>query len=109
MAPGETVLISVDVTNMGEASGTCGVDLVINKLTEAARSTVLAAGETRTISFSVTKSESGTYTVSINGLEGTFKVVGAVQWVLIAEIIGGVIVLGLVIFVIRRIVMVNAM
>jgi hypothetical protein len=109
VAPGEAVQITVDMTNTGNASGNCEVALVINKLTESTKSLVLAAGETRTVNFSVTKSDSGTYKVSISGIEGTFSVAGAVRWVLIAEIIGGVVVLGLIIFVVRRIVMVNAM
>jgi len=109
VAPGEAVFISVDITNTGNVSGTCPVALVINKQTESTKSLVLAAGETKTVNFSVTKSDSGTYKVSINGIEGTFSVPGAVRWVLIAEIIGGVVVLGLVIFVLRRIIMVNAM
>ena len=85
------------------------MQLIINGVTEATRDASLAASETKTINFTVAKNDAGAYTVEINGLKGTFTVAGAVQWVLIAEIIGGVFVLGIIILIIRRIIKVSSM
>ena len=102
MAPDETVTITVDVANTGESEDTYNVALKLNGVVEATRSVSLAEGETVQVTFSVTKSEGGSYTVEINEQSAVFSVVQPVQLVLILGVIGGVIVLGLIAWFIRR-------
>jgi len=102
VAPDETVTITVDVVNTGESEDSYNVVLKLNGVEEATQSVTLAAGQEVPLTFSVTKSEAGSYTVEINGLSATFDVVQPVQLVLILGVIGGVIVLGLIVWFIRR-------
>jgi len=75
--PGQRVVISADVKNTGNASGSCTVTLKINNAVEGAQSSLLAPGETRTISFVITKFTEGTYLVEIDGLRASFTVKAA--------------------------------
>ena len=71
---GETVTISLLVTNAGGMSGSYIVTLKINSVKEADKSVTVAAGGSQTVSFSVTKEEAGSYAVSVDGLSGSFTV-----------------------------------
>jgi len=102
VAPEETVTITVDVTNSGEAADTYTVILEINGLVEGTEYVTLAAGESQQVSFTASKDTAGTYSVEVNGQSAAFTVVEPTQWILIAEIIGGVIVLALIIIFARR-------
>ena len=73
--PGETVTISVLVANTGGESGSYTTVLKINGVKEAEKTVTIAAGESRDVTFSVTKEEAGTYTVTVDGLSGSFTVV----------------------------------
>lgn len=70
---GETVDISVLVTNTGELEGSYSVVLTINGVVEETREITLAGGS-QTVSFSVAGDEAGAYYVDVNGLEGSFTV-----------------------------------
>lgn len=94
--------ITVDVTNSGEAADTYTVILEINGLVEGTEYVTLAAGESQQVSFTASKDTAGTYSVEVNGQSAAFTVVEPTQWILIAEIIGGVIVLALIIIFARR-------
>ena len=109
--PGEAVTISLLVSNTGDESGEYIVSLKINGVEEAEKSVTIAAGGSEIITFSVTKGETGNYSVSVNVLSGSFTVVAPVMpakppinWPLIGGIIAAVIVVGLLIFflVVRR-------
>jgi len=102
VAPDETVTITVDVVNSGESEDSYTVVLTINGVVEASQSVSVAGGQTAKVFFSVTKGEAGSYTVEINGQSATFNVVEPVQLALIIGVIGGVIVLGLIIYFGRR-------
>ncbi len=73
--PEETVIISMLVANKGGRKGNYDVVLRINGMKEAVNSVTLAAGDNRSVSFSVSKKETGSYIVDVNGLSGGFTVV----------------------------------
>ncbi len=106
--PGETVTITVLVANTGGESGSYTVVLKINGVKEAEERITVAAGGTETVAFSVTREEPGNYTVDVDGLSGSFTVVALVKpagvnWPVLGGVIGGVIVVGLIIyFLVRR-------
>jgi len=74
--PGETVTISVDVTNVGETSGSYTVTLKLNGVTEATKEVTLDPGASTTVEFTVSK-DAGTYYVEVDGLAETLRVVAA--------------------------------
>jgi hypothetical protein len=89
---GETVIISVLVTNTGELEGSYRLTLEINGVIEATREITLAGGSQR-VGFPISGNEAGAYAVAVNGLEGSFTVreapffpialPAAVSWVLV--------------------------
>lgn len=78
--PGEPVIISVDVKNEGDVSGTYTVTLKIDGTTEATKDITLAGGEIGTVSFTVAKTTEQTYSVDIGRLTGGF-IVKEPEWV----------------------------
>ena len=76
--PGETVTIAVLVANTGGEAGSYQVTLVINDLVEATKEVTVRAGLSKEVTFSVTKEEAGSYTVTVDGLSGSFTVVTVV-------------------------------
>ncbi|GAI99509.1 unnamed protein product, partial [marine sediment metagenome] len=60
---GETVTISLVVTNTGGKSGSYIVTLDINGVKEADETVTVAAGDSQEVSFSVTKEDAGIYSV----------------------------------------------
>jgi hypothetical protein len=98
VTPGEDVNVTVTVTNSCEAGGTCAVILNINGAKEAEKSIALDGGKSGNVSFTVSRSTTGTYTVAVGDLSTTFTVSEAVvppppkavNWPLIAGIIGAV-------------------
>ena len=75
VGPGETVTITVLVANTGGEAGSYQVNLVINDLVEATIEVTVRAGLSKEVTFGVTKEEVGSYTVTVNGLSGSFTVV----------------------------------
>ncbi|MHA2052086.1 MAG: DUF2341 domain-containing protein [Candidatus Kariarchaeaceae archaeon] len=72
--PGDDIEISVKVTNIGGDSGNYTIILTVEGVTEDSE-TVSLDGETSTqVTFSVTKTADGTYSVEVNGLSGDFIV-----------------------------------
>jgi len=103
--PGEAVTISASVANTGGEPGSYTVVLKIDGVKEAEKTVTIAAGESLDVSFSVTKEEADTYTVTVDGLSGSFTVAPAkppINWPVLGGIIGGVIVVGLLIFFLVR-------
>ena len=70
---GETVSISVLVTNTGEQEASYIVTLKINEMIEETREITLAGGS-ETVTFTTAKDEAGTYSVDVNSLRGSFIV-----------------------------------
>jgi len=72
---GGTVTVQVAVKNIGDLEGTTTVDLLVNGVKEQSKSVTLAGGASATVSFSVTKTTAGSYTVKVGDLTGSFTVV----------------------------------
>jgi hypothetical protein len=75
VGPGETVTISVSVANSGGIEGSHTVVLQINGAKEAEKTITVAAGKSQVVTFTVVKSQVGSYKVTVDGLEGSFTVV----------------------------------
>lgn len=75
VSEGESVTMSIDVKNTGEANVTGPVSLLLNGVLAETKEITLAANETKTVTFTVTKS-AATYEVSFPGttLTETFTV-----------------------------------
>ena len=99
------------VTNTGGSEGGYTVVLKINGVLEAREEVTLKAGESETVSFTTKKDAEGIYTVDIDGKIGKFTVTAPppvepvvpppakpINWPLILGIVGGVIVLGLILW-----------
>ena len=74
VSPGETVAISVQITNVGDTEGNYLLTLNINEVVEQSQDVILGAMETREVIFSITKNDPGTYNVIIDNLNGGFTV-----------------------------------
>ncbi len=70
---GETVAVSVKVTNIGEQASGYNVTLWVNNTVEDFQTVTLDGGESTTVSFSLTK-DAGEYSVEVDGLNGPFNV-----------------------------------
>ncbi|KXA93224.1 hypothetical protein AKJ66_02535 [candidate division MSBL1 archaeon SCGC-AAA259E22] len=77
--PGETVEVSVDVSNTGDESGEHTVDLKIDGTLEASKTVSLKGGEKTTVSFTVVKEEKKTYSIEVDGLSGSFEVKSTIE------------------------------
>ena len=71
---GGTLTISVEVTNTGAKSGTHTVALMIDGEIEEEKTVTLNPDETKTVSFEVSASQLGTFSVEIDGLSGSYTV-----------------------------------
>lgn len=74
---GERVTISVVVVNADDARGTHEVTLKIDEAVVATEEVTLAGGSSQTVTFTIAEDAAGTYTVSVDGLAGTFEVKAA--------------------------------
>ena len=72
--PGETVTMSVLVTNTSDLAGSYDVILKVNDVIEDTVEVNLEGGASRTVTFTTVKDAAGTYTVNINNLAGAFTV-----------------------------------
>ena len=72
--PGQKVTISATVTNLGGKRGSYEVTLGGDFM--ATKSVTLNPGESKAVSFEVTPTELGVHSVSVDGLTGSFTVVG---------------------------------
>jgi len=70
---GEAVTVSVLVTNTGELEGSYSLNLTINGTVVETSEITMASGS-QTVTFSTAGDEVGSYSVEINGLEGSFTV-----------------------------------
>ena len=108
--PQDAVTIIVSVANSGGTEGSYSVVLDINGVEEAEKMVTVAAGGSESISFNVTREETGSYTVAVDGLNSSFTVVAPAppvkpptNWILVGGIIASVVLLeGLVIFLVVR-------
>ncbi|MFW6048381.1 MAG: InlB B-repeat-containing protein [Candidatus Natronoplasma sp.] len=73
--PGETVTISVDVENVGDAKGSYDVELKIDGTIEETKTEELEPQQSTSVSFQVTRDTEGTYQVEIDELTDSFDVI----------------------------------
>jgi hypothetical protein len=125
---GEPVTIVVLVVNTGDGAGSYEVMLKINGVLETTQDVTINAGASKEITFTTAKNVAGSYTVGVDGLEGSFTVkekpalpqpptptqpptvpatevptpAPAVNWPLIWGIIGAAVVVGIILFVLTR-------
>ena len=115
---GETVTISIQVSNTGEEEGSYAVTLKINEIAEETKEITLAGGASETVTFTTSGNKAGSYSVDVDGLTGSFTVKEVVEeppppappevkpefnWPVLGGIIGGVVVVALIVFfVVRR-------
>jgi len=71
--PGGKVTISVIVTNIGGMVGS--YEVILGGDFVAAKTVTLEPGESKAVTFEVTPTELGVYSVSVDGLTGSFSVV----------------------------------
>ena len=120
VALGENITISVEVINTGEEAGNYTVTLKIDGVVEASKDITVNAGASQKVSFTTVRDLPGGYAVDVNGLGGTFVVAeGAppapaappapptapaepINWPVLWGVIGGVIMVGLLIFLLAR-------
>ncbi|MFC1874389.1 right-handed parallel beta-helix repeat-containing protein [Chloroflexota bacterium] len=72
--PEEKVYITVSIVNTGGTEGSYTVPLKINGARESEKEATVIAGGSELVSFSVSRQEAGSYTVTVAGLEGVFTV-----------------------------------
>jgi phosphodiesterase/alkaline phosphatase D-like protein len=72
--PGTTVVIKVSVSNMGGATSTYPLELMINGVTEMTKEVTVDAGKVQAVSFDVVREKPGTYVVDVNGVKGSFTI-----------------------------------
>jgi len=73
--PGDTVIVTAEVRNVGERRGTYELELKINGIVEQSESVTLDGGENTSISFSVEKDIEGSYSVELDESTRIFEVV----------------------------------
>jgi uncharacterized repeat protein (TIGR02543 family) len=74
ISAGESITVSIEVTNTGSVEGTYMASLKINGAVERAVGVTLAAGATKTIEFAVSEHKAGSYEAEIDGLKGEYRV-----------------------------------
>ena len=74
---GTPVTVTADVENTGDDVGSIEVTLRVNGVVTETETVVLGAGETTSVTWTVTKTAPGTYSVDINGETATFTVEAA--------------------------------
>jgi len=78
--PGQEVTISISVANTGGETGSYDAVLYINEVVEDNQTVSVAAGTSKNVIFTVSKSQAGVYDVSLAGQTGQFEVVGGGGW-----------------------------
>jgi len=71
---GESMSIRVLVTNTGDLEGAYEVSLKIDNVQIASKEVTLIGGASKTVTFTTSKNTPGTYTISVDGLSGSFTV-----------------------------------
>jgi len=99
--PGQEVLVTVNVTNIGGCEGSYILNLTINGAVEQTKTVTLAPLASDTVTFTVIKEEPGSYTISVNGLTKEFSVEAlAPSWLSRYwwTIVVGIVIIGLVVY-----------
>ncbi|KXA90199.1 hypothetical protein AKJ61_01280 [candidate division MSBL1 archaeon SCGC-AAA259B11] len=78
-APGENVTVSVNVQNTGEVKGTHTLKLRVDGTVEKGKNIELGPGRNSTISFTLSRKTTGTYSVKVDRLERAFGVLKPIE------------------------------
>jgi len=70
----QKITITVKVTNVGEQTGSCTINLKVAGVIVGAETVTLAGGESTTVTFELVKEEVGTFDVEVDGQKGVFVV-----------------------------------
>ena len=79
--PGATVIITVQIGNVGEEEGTHELELILDGAVEQSQGVTLGGGEVTTVQFTVQRDARRLYSVEIDGLVGSFEVVAPAELV----------------------------
>jgi len=71
---GQPIIISANVTNLGEEAGNYSMDLTIDDVVKETKTVRLLGGDSEIVEFIVAENNEGSYSVKIEGLNGTFIV-----------------------------------
>jgi|Deesub1362A_J573_1020465.scaffolds.fasta_scaffold04154_3 PGF-CTERM protein len=71
---GETATVTAVVKNLGVAEGTKTITLSVNGVATMQEEVTLAPGESTTLTFEITKTQAGTYTIDVDGVSKTLTV-----------------------------------
>jgi len=75
IAPGEVVNVAATATNKGGSNGVCKITLYVNGQEVESKGITLSSGETKLLSFTISRNEPGTYNVYVNNAPaGSFTV-----------------------------------
>jgi len=101
--PGQKLIARVNVTNSGGSEGSYTLNLTINEEVEQTKTVTLAPQATETVTFSITKGEPGSYSVSVDGLTRVFTVtappwLSRYWWTIVA----GIVIVGLLVYFLFR-------
>jgi hypothetical protein len=101
---GEEVFITVEIANTGDTQGSQTIELWIEGEFEDSQPVTLDPGAVESVTFVVSREESGIYRVAVDGFRGEFEVVapGYNYWPLIGGILGGLLVLGALAYLLLR-------
>jgi len=72
--PGETIVVSATVKNVGDESGSFDLDLFVNDEKRDTQPIQLEGKETTTVQFNVTEEAEGTYVVKVGGVTKSFEI-----------------------------------
>ena len=94
--PDQEVTISLNVTNTGEKSGDCNLELKVDGKVNSTTQVTIGPGTTQTVLFTVTEDTAGKHQVEVAGLNGEFEVIKSagpsqINWWFIGGITGAII------------------
>ncbi|HEY49598.1 MAG TPA: hypothetical protein G4O13_06090 [Dehalococcoidia bacterium] len=78
---GDSLTITANVTNIGEAEGTYTAIFVIDGIQEATKEIKLASGFSDIVSFILTEESPGNHTLGLDGLTGAFRVLRPAEFI----------------------------
>jgi uncharacterized membrane protein len=71
---GQTIIVVVNATNLGDERGVYEANLMVNGVSEQIQTIQLLGGETKVIQFNTTATVEGTHSIKVGSLEGAFTV-----------------------------------
>ncbi|MCW4017258.1 MAG: hypothetical protein NWF00_01015 [Candidatus Bathyarchaeota archaeon] len=77
---GQSVQVSVNVTNVGGEAGTYDVNLMLDGVQDQAQTVQIAPAETKLVNFTISGAGEGTHLVAIGNLEAAFTLTSTVSY-----------------------------